>query len=93
MTIGIGNFYLGTRMEKPEFMLLPYNIMPSAIRTQYRLDTFNTEGKLYVQIDGGMYGLSQAEKLAHDQLLLFWGGMDTYHVSTPKACEHIHGDQ
>ena len=68
MTADIGNFYLGTHMERKEYMFIPLHLIPKEIQTQYQLDSLQKEGKIYVEIQKGMYGLPQAGILANKQL-------------------------
>ena len=69
MTIDISNFYLGTTMPRSEYMVLPANIIPHTYLQKYQLQSLIQNGKLYIHIDKGMYGLPQAGKLAQDQLI------------------------
>ena len=63
MTIYISNFYLNTPMERPEYMRLKISDMPNNIIEQYKLnEKVNPSGYVYVKIQKGMYGLSQAGK-------------------------------
>ena len=42
--LDVANFYLGTPMERPEFMRLPYNIIPREIKETYDLDKLVFDG-------------------------------------------------
>ena len=69
MTIDIKDFYLMTPMERPEFMRLKISNMPEIIIKQYQLQNKVTkDGYVYVQINGGMYGLPNAGIIAQEQL-------------------------
>ena len=50
-------------------MRLPMKIIPQEIIDKYNLEESAVDGWLYCRIDGGMYGLPQAGKLAHEQLV------------------------
>ena len=65
----VSNFYLGTRLPRPEFMRLPLTIIPQEIVDAYNLKELAEDGWVYCRIDGGMYGLPQAGKIAHDVLV------------------------
>ena len=65
----IPNFYLNTIMDIPEFMFSPKKIIPPQIMEEYRLQEKEHKGKVYIKIQKGMYGLPQAGKLAHAQLV------------------------
>ena len=67
-TMDISNFYLGTPMERPEYMRLPIKIIPQEIIEKYKLRDIESEGWVYVKIVKGMYGLPQAGKIANDLL-------------------------
>ena len=64
----IANFYLKTPMKRPEFMRLPYHIIPQEIKTAYKLDALVEKGFVYVRITRGMYGLPQAGLIANELL-------------------------
>ena len=66
--LDVANFYLGTPMERPEFMRLPYNIIPQEIKTAYKLEKLVQDGWIYVRIVRGMYGLPQAGLIANNLL-------------------------
>ena len=68
MTADIGNFYLGTPMQRKDYMFIPLHLIPEEILKQYKLKNLQREGKVYVEIQKGMYGLPQAGILANQQL-------------------------
>ena len=57
------------KMLQPEFMRIPLSSIPQTIIEQYKLMEMQSNGFVYVQIDGGMYGLPQATRLANDKLI------------------------
>lgn len=65
----IPNFYLSTHMDRKEYMFLPVNLIPDTIIHQYKLKDMIKDGKVYVEISKGMYGLPQAGRLANLQLI------------------------
>ena len=67
-TLDISNFYLGTPMERPEYMRMPIKIIPQEIIDKYDLTTIVEDGWVYIKISKGMYGLPMAGKLANDLL-------------------------
>ena len=71
MTADIGNFYLGTPMERKEYMFMQLNLIPQEMQLQYNLKQLEKDGKVYVEIHKGMYGLPQAGILANQQLKKF----------------------
>ena len=64
----VKNFYLGTPMERPEYMRLPFKIIPQEIVDKYNLTELEDNGWIYVKIVRGMYGLPIAGKIANEQL-------------------------
>ena len=55
-TLDISNFYLGTPMERPEYMKMPLKIMPQKIIDKYNLNSMASDGWVYIKIVKGMYG-------------------------------------
>ena len=74
--MNISNFYFGAPMDRPEYMCLPYKLMPQEIIDKYNLSKLEDEGWVYVKIVKGMYGLPQAGILTNKLLqkrLKKWG--------------------
>jgi hypothetical protein len=71
MGIDLKDFYLGTPMERYEYMKIPLHMFPDAILEQYNLMDLQVNGFVYVEIRRGMYGLPQAGRLANDYLREF----------------------
>ena len=69
MSIDLKDFYLGTPMDRYEYMRVPIWMLPAAIIEQNKLEPLFTNGFVYVEIHRGMYGLPQAGRLANDQLV------------------------
>ena len=69
--IDLKDFYLGTPMDRYEYMRIPIWMLPAAIVDQYNLTDLFDDGFVYVEIRRGMYGLPQAGRLANDQLVAF----------------------
>ena len=69
MSIDIKDFYLGTPMDRPEFMRIPVRMTPNKIMEKYNLQQFVHNGSVLFQIDKGMYGLPQAGRLAQNRLV------------------------
>ena len=67
-TLDISNFYLGTPMDRPEYMIIPFKIIPQEIIDKYKLNDIEEKGWVYIKIVKGLYGLPQAGKIAHDLL-------------------------
>jgi hypothetical protein len=59
--LDIKNYYLGTPMDRYEYMHLQLTILPDKIIDQYHLQTIaGVDGWIYVELRRGMYGLPQA---------------------------------
>ena len=86
----ISNFYLGSPLDKPEYMRMPYKLMPEEIIQKYQLDSKEHDGWVYIKIVKGMYGLPQAGKIANDLLkerLEYFGYYPTNF--TPGLWKHV----
>ena len=68
MTADIENFYLGTPLDRPEYMRIALKHVPPDIIERYQLQSFIHNGYLLMEITKGIYGLKQAGKLAQDML-------------------------
>jgi len=67
-TIDIKDFYLNSKLEEYEYMRLPVDLIPQEIIDLYNLKDLVCDGFIHMEIRGGMYGLPQAGRLAHDGL-------------------------
>ena len=68
ITADIKDFHLQSVMSKPEYMHLPYAIIPNEITSQYNLQRLVHNNRIYIKILKGMYGLPQSGMLAYEQL-------------------------
>ena len=68
MTLDIKNFYLGTPMDKYEYMRIKIENIPQEIIKKYNLKKLVHNGYIYIEIRKGMYGLKQAGVIANEQL-------------------------
>jgi hypothetical protein len=64
----ISNFYLGTPLDRPEYVRIKFSDIPTEFKDEYRLTHFAHNGWVYFEINKGVYGLKQAGKLANDLL-------------------------
>ena len=87
MTIDIKDFFLQTHMKEPEFMKIHSKYFDDSLRKKYNLNNLiSTDNYVYCQIDKGMYGLKQAARLAHDDLVLH---LAKYGYHPDKICPNI----
>ena len=64
LSLDVKNYYLGTPMDDYEYMFIPINSIPQEIIAHYKLRDIVHNGKVYMEIRHGMYGLPQAGILA-----------------------------
>jgi hypothetical protein len=62
------NFYLGTPMDRPEYVRIRLSDIPHEFIEEYDLTKYANNGWIYFEITKGVYGLKQAGKLANDLL-------------------------
>jgi hypothetical protein len=88
-TMDITNFYLNTPLDRPEYLRIPINLIPTEIMQEYNLKTKIKNGAVLARIDKGMYGLPQAGILAN-KLLKQRLGPHGYHecTHTPGLWKH-----
>ena len=65
----IKDFYLGTTLERKEYMKIHRRQIPDDIQQRYNLAQLWQGDYVYVEISKGIYGLPQAGKLAQDRLV------------------------
>ena len=86
----IGNMYLETPLDRPEYMRMPIKLIPQAIIDQYDLTPKVYNGYVYMEIMRGMYGLPQAGILANKLLKKKLKPHGYYEVDhTPGLYKHI----
>jgi hypothetical protein len=85
MCADVKKFYLNTLLDRPEYMQLTLTIIPQEIIDKYKLMDKEKNGKVYIRIDKGMYGLPQAGRLANN-LLVTRLAPHGY-----RPCTHTHG--
>jgi hypothetical protein len=60
MGIDIKNFYLGTPLDRYEYMKMPLSILPEHKIHQYNMQKYARNGFVYFEIQKAIYGLSHA---------------------------------
>ena len=83
--LDVKNYYLGTPMANYKYMFIPITSIPNEIITHYKLLDIVHNGKVYMEIRRGMYGLPQAGILAKKQLIRFLGRYGYVPVRHPPA--------
>jgi hypothetical protein len=91
LNLDIGNFYLNTPLDRPEYMRILFSLFPPEIVSEYRLsELVSNDGHIYIKILKGMYGLPQAGRLANQllqQRLADYGYYPVRH--TPGLWRHV----
>jgi hypothetical protein len=85
LVIGINNFYLNTPLGRFEYMVINFSSLPQETIEKYDLLELSQDGKVYIEIQKGMYGLPQAGILANE-LLQYNLAKDGY-----RPTQHTHG--
>jgi hypothetical protein len=68
LVIDINNFYLNTPLGRFEYMVINLSSLPQEMIEKYDLLELTQDGKVYIEIQKGMYGLPQAGILANKLL-------------------------
>jgi hypothetical protein len=85
LVIDINNFYLNTPIGRFEYMVINLSSLPQETIDKYNLIELAQDGKVYIEIQKGMYGLPQARILANE-LLQHNLAKDGY-----QPTQHTHG--
>jgi hypothetical protein len=68
MMMDIKNYYIGTPLQRFEYMKMLLSRFPEEIIQKYNLNALAVDGCAYIEIRKGMYGLKQAGLLANQLL-------------------------
>jgi hypothetical protein len=85
LVIDINNFYFNTHLGRFEYMVINLAWLPQETIEKYDLNELAQDGKVYIEIQKGMYGLPQAGILTNE-LLQHNLAKDGYRPTT-----HTHG--
>ena len=66
--LGHKNFYLGTPIDRFEYMKMPLDLFPRTTVDQFNLTQHARNGFVYLEIQKAIYGLPQAGILANQLL-------------------------
>ena len=90
LCLDIKNFYLGTPMDRFEYMKMPIDIFPQTTIAQYNLHQHVHHGFIYLELRKAIYGLPQAGILANQLLRQRLRPFGYYEVAhTPGLWKHI----
>ena len=68
MKMDLGNFYLGTMLDCPEYVRIKISTIPQELTEKYILLRFEHNRWVYFECTKGLYGLKQAVKLSNNLL-------------------------
>jgi hypothetical protein len=68
LVIDINNFYLNTPLGRFNYMVINLALLPQETIDKYDLSELEQDGKVYIEIQKGMYGLPQAVILTNELL-------------------------
>jgi hypothetical protein len=84
-TADISHMYLCSLLPDSEYVRFKYDMIPPNIIEHYSLDKFVVDGFVYAKINKAWYGLKQAGKIAHDDLVEHW----ICEKKLPMDCSYI----
>ena len=85
----ISNFYLGTPLDRPEYVRIKLTDIPEEFSIEYALHNFSHENNIYFEVSKGVYGLKQAGKLANALLTIRLEAQGYYQcATTPGLWRH-----
>eukprot|EP01034_Spumella_vulgaris_P028684 gene28684-35585_t len=85
----IKDFYLGTPLERKEYMKIQLTQIPKDIQEKYDIAKLAVDGAVMVEVRKGIYGLKQAGKLAQDRLIKHLAAHG-YHQTPNTPCLFKH---
>jgi len=88
-TADIGDFYLGSSLERDEYMWLTRDQVPEDIVAQYGPSVIWQGDRTMVRVTKGIYGLPQAGRLAHEKLVRLLASHG-YHPAPNTPCLFRH---
>ena len=88
-TADIKDFYLGTPLDRPEYMRISLKHIPLDVQLRYEIAAMVENEYVIMEITKGIYGLPQAGKLAQDRLVQHLAGHG-YNQCTNTPCLFVH---
>ena len=89
MTADIKDYYLGTPLDRPEYMWIPLHMFPPATLAKYNVASLAHNGRVLARVDKGIYGLPQAGLLAQKRLIAHLA-KNGYHQAKHTPCLFQH---
>ena len=69
MTADVSDYYLGTDLERPEYVRIQLKLIPQASMDKHEWHPYTDRNSVLFEVTKGCYGLPQAGKLAQDKLI------------------------
>ena len=88
-TADIKDFYLGTPLDRPEYMRISLKHIPPDVQARYSMAPFVHNGHVLMEINTSIYGLPQAGKLSQDRLVSHLAS-NGYRQCTNTPCLFVH---
>ena len=88
-TADIKDFYLGTPLDRPEYMRISLKHIPLDVQLKYEIAAMVENDYIIMEITKGIYGLPQAGKLAQDRLVKHLMGHG-YNQCVNTPCLFVH---
>ena len=88
-TADIKDFYLGTPLDRPEYMRISLKHIPLDVQLRYEIAAMVENEYVIMEITKGIYGLPQAGKLAQDRLVQHLAGHG-YNQCINTPCLFVH---
>ena len=88
-TADIKDFYLGTPLDRPEYMRISLKHIPLDIQARYNMAQFVHNDHVLMEINTSIYGLPQAGKLSQDRLVKHLASHG-YRQCTNTPCLFVH---
>jgi hypothetical protein len=85
----IKDYYLGTRMNEPEYMSISLKHIPIEIQNKYGLQKLARNGSVVMRIGSTIYGLKAAGRLSQDRLIAHLAE-NGYHQAKHSPCLFVH---
>jgi hypothetical protein len=94
MTIDLKDYYLNTPMSRYEYFRMKINLFPQDIINEFKLqDIVDANGKIFCEVQRGMYGLPQAGLLPKNSSKNASRLPDTAKANSHLVSGHTHGAQ
>ena len=91
-TANISNMYLYSLLPDAQYVCFQYSLIPPEIIKHYSLDNKVVDGYVYAKIKRAWYGLKEAGKIAHNNLVAHLKKYGYIKTNTAGLFRHKHRD-